>query len=322
MSLDGTNVEAEGVLDPADAAPAEPNNAQDAAAEAAEDEAIYNAAFPEGELPPEQPEQPAQEPEPQPEPVQAEQPEPTEPVEPEISRIDLDKEYLFVEKDGTEHRVKGSDVAWLTPHMHKKVQEAKDELAPYKALEQRFEHDKGGLVKDILSQTDLGESLTTIGDVLRTHGLTDIADQIQQRMQQSNVQFDPLQKQQTMLQQQQADLAQQQAQLQAQALFQQDLMSLQAKIKRPLTPQEQAGVDNVFSRWSQARQANPSLERPTMEQAYKSAVEAIKFEQSQGRQTQQPPPQERVTVAGGRSTGIPDEGDLYHAAMREMGLTP
>lgn len=304
--------------------PTEPINPQGAAQGQDDSDELYLAA--EREL------VSANEPEPEPEPAQPEQSEPeaVEAAQPEQAaqpsrvKIDPNGEYVFVDENGNEHSVKGSDAAWLTQQMHRKVQEKHAEVEKYKPLEQRFQHDKGGLARDILTQASQAERLATVKELLRQDGLTDLAGTIEQRMAQANLHVDPLAPQRALLEAQQNEFRQQQSRLAAQQQLTQDLSALQTSIGRQLTARELAGVDAVYANYLQARQFNPNLPPLPVAQAYKLAVDAMRFEDVQKPQVSRPKqttptPAERAAKSGAKS-GPATPDDLFYAAMREQNI--
>lgn len=281
---------------------------------AAERELRGESAEPEQESEPVQPEQPESEPEPEPvaaEPVAA---------KPSRTKIDPNAEYVF-DDNGNEIVVKGSDAAWLTPHMHRKLQEKHAELEKYKPLEQRFQHDRGGLARDILLAANPAERLAAVKELLKQDGLTDLSSAIEQRMAQANLSYDPLQAQRAMIQQQQQELEQRRVQFESQQRLMTEVSALETQIGRKLTPRETAGIDAVYGNWMQARQANPSLPLPPVSQAYKLAVEAIRFEEAARPQPKPktPTPAER-SAQGNAKTGPASPDDLFIAAMREQNI--
>lgn len=309
-----------------DAVPAELSNPQGAAeGEGGGDDDLYEAAERElagGESDETETDQaPVEEPE-QAEPKTVEAAPAEAPSESTKVKIDLNAEYVFVDEGGNEHTVKGQDAAWLTNQMHRKVQEKHAQIEAYKPLEQRFQHDKGGLARDILTQATPAERLAAVKELLAQDGLTDMAESLDQRMAQANLQFDPLAPQRALLEQQQRDVQAQQSRFEAQQRLNADISQLQTSIGRQLTAREMAGIDSVYANYLQAKQFNPQLPVLPFSQAYKLAVDAMRFEESLKPQTpkpKQPTPAERA-ARGGAKSGPPTEDDLFVAAMREQGI--
>lgn len=269
---------------------------------------------PEPAAEPEQPEQPEAEPEP----VAAKPAEAPQPV----AEINPDAEYLYRDKDGNEIRVKGSDAIYLTTQYHRKLQEKHAEIEKYKPLEQRFQHDKGGLARDILLATNPAERLAAVKELLKQDGLTDLAGAIEQRMAQANLNYDPMAAQRALMQQQQQELEQRQRSFEAQQRLQSDMAMLETSIGRKLTAREIAGIDSVYGNYLQARHANPNLQLPTVQQAYKFAVDALRFEDMQKPQANKPKtptPVERVATRSAK-TGPVSADDMFYAAMKEQGI--
>lgn len=253
--------------------------------------------------------------------------EPEAGPEPEIEAvpdnlIDPDREYLFKDAEGNEYKVKGSDAIYQTTKYHRKMQEINDRLKEYEPLEQMFANQKGELVHKVLATADPTERFEALRRALQDNGLIDMAQDLQQRMQQSGIQYDPMQAQQRALEQQQRQLQDQQRQFEAQNRIREDRTRLESSLGRQLTAREMDGINSVFGNWMQARQANPNLAMPSFEGAYKLAQDAIKFEDSQRTQTvTQAPKPERVNQTSRPEPKVMDDDELFAAMAREQGLS-
>ena len=293
--------------------------------EAAQDDAMYEAAMAELDGGGSDPDLSPPEPDPleQPEVVASAPEVVVEPDQPTVNRVDADTEYVFTDKDGNDYTVKGADAIYQTSQYHRKMQELdtqhRDYTTKYEDLESRFSHDKGGLARDILKQADAAERLATVRELLAESGLSELSGQVEQSMARANLQHDPNQAQQAMLQQQRESLTQQQHQFQAQQALHNDIGQLETKIGRKLSAREMSGVDNVFGSWVNARQANPNLQRPSFDSAYKMAIDAIRFED--GARTPAPQPQTPVERARSVSkpAGPPSDEELLQNAYKEQG---
>jgi hypothetical protein len=233
--------------------------------------------------------------------------------------IDPDTEYVFKDADGTEYTVKGSDAIYQTSKYHDKMRQIHEEAQQYKPLEEMFQYEKGKLAAKVLETADVAERLNAVATILRETGAPDLADAIDERMQANNLQYNPLEAQQSLLEKQKSEVESQRARFMAQQALATDTQALESRLGRTLTARESGGINTVFANWISARQANPSLARPSFESAYKMAQDAIRFEDSNRAPAQKPKSTvERIKTRAVPETKAQSDDELFFAAMQEQ----